>query len=386
MGVNRRDFLRQVGVIALGPSLLQMAALARACPVPSKLGPLQPPDANGIRLPAGFSSRVVAVSGQTVPGTNYVWHGEPDGGAVYEISDGGWIYVSNAELGDGNGGAGALRFDAKGNIVDAYPILRGTSVNCAGGSLPGNTWLSCEEVDFGRVWQCDIFGKNSPIVRDALGWFKHEAVAYDPVHYKMYLTEDTSNGRLYRFSPFKPPINGVPQVDAGCLEVATWNQATTLLSWSEVPNPNPVSGQAPTRLQVPGSTVFNGGEGIWYHDGLVYFTTKGDNKVWELDTVADSLRVVYSPETADIPLLTGVDNVMVSPGGQVLVAEDGGDMQLVVLEFPNRARPLLQIENQDNSEICGPDFDPSGTRLYLSSQRGSNGNGITYEISGPFCS
>ena len=38
-----------------------------------------------------------------------------------------------------------------------------------------------------------------------------------------------------------------------------------------------------------------------------------------------------------------------------------------------------------NSEITGPAFDPSGTRLYFSSQRGKNGSaGITYEVTGPF--
>ena len=35
------------------------------------------------------------------------------------------------------------------------------------------------------------------------------------------------------------------------------------------------------------------------------------------------------------------------------------------------------------SEIAGPALDPSGERMYFSSQRGS-GKGITYEITGPF--
>ena len=38
---------------------------------------------------------------------------------------------------------------------------------------------------------------------------------------------------------------------------------------------------------------------------------------------------------------------------------------------------------QAGSELAGPAFDPSGRRLYFSSQRGG-GNGITYEITGPF--
>ena len=43
----------------------------------------------------------------------------------------------------------------------------------------------------------------------------------------------------------------------------------------------------------------------------------------------------------------------------------------------------LRIVGQDESELAGSAFDPSGTRLYFSSQRG-DGSGITYEMSGPF--
>jgi hypothetical protein len=42
------------------------------------------------------------------------------------------------------------------------------------------------------------------------------------------------------------------------------------------------------------------------------------------------------------------------------------------------------VVGQDRSEITGPAFDPSGTRLYFSSQRGAAGWGITYEVTGPF--
>ncbi len=46
---------------------------------------------------------------------------------------------------------------------------------------------------------------------------------------------------------------------------------------------------------------------------------------------------------------------------------------------------MLQVVGQDRSEITGPAFDPSGTRLYFSSQRGGEeGRGLTYEITGPF--
>ena len=40
--------------------------------------------------------------------------------------------------------------------------------------------------------------------------------------------------------------------------------------------------------------------------------------------------------------------------------------------------------NHDRSELTGVAFDPSGSRLYLSSQRAHCLMGEVYEISGPF--
>ena len=60
-------------------------------------------------------------------------------------------------------------------------------------------------------------------------------------------------------------------------------------------------------------------------------------------------------------------------------------MELVIITPEGEAAPLLRVANQSGSEITGPAFDPSGSRLYFSSQRGgSNGRGITYEVRGPF--
>ena len=69
------------------------------------------------------------------------------------------------------------------------------------------------------------------------------------------------------------------------------------------------------------------------------------------------------------------------------VAEDGGNMQIVTILPSGELKTLVKIEGQDDSEVTGPAFDPSGTRLYFSSQRGTGGSdadGITYEVSGPF--
>jgi secreted PhoX family phosphatase len=117
----------------------------------------------------------------------------------------------------------------------------------------------------------------------------------------------------------------------------------------------------------------------------VYFTTKGDNRVWEYDPVNERISVLYDASSPSGGILTGVDNVEASGGGDLFVAEDGGNMELVLITPDNTASAFLRVSGQAGSEITGPAFNPAGTRLYFSSQRGgSNGRGVTYEISGPF--
>ena len=394
LGFDRRTALKHgLSALALGPSLVAMTRPLPAFANVSAIGPLGAPDANDIRLPSGFTSRVIAATGlrvSTVSGSSsYRWHMYPDGGATFPTNGGGWVYVSNSEtLSFLGGGVGAVRFDAAGNVVDAYRILGDTNTNCAGGPTPWGTWLSCEEIDRGRVHECDPLGQNSAVRRSALGRFKHEAAAVDPQAGIIYLTEDESDGRFYRFVIDNYVPGQTPDLNRGTLQVARLNAGSGQLDWFVVPRPEPKWYQRRTRRQVSASTPFDGGEGCWYAAGKVYFTTKGDNRVWCLDTATQILTVIYDAATAPNPILTGVDNVTVAQSGKVLVAEDGGDMQIVVIDTNGQVAPLLQVVGQSSSEITGPAFSPDGTRLYFSSQRGSpfggSGLGVTYEVSGPF--
>jgi uncharacterized protein len=378
------------GALAGSPRLLREALAAPARAGVSPYGPLGPPDANGLMLPPGFSSREIARGLALVAG--YPWPIFPDGQATFPSAGGGWILVTNSEsLAVTGAGASAIRFRPDGGIAAAYRILGGTNTNCAGGPTPWGTWLSCEEHESGLVWECDPAGALVARPRPALGVFNHEAAAVEPVGRQLYLTEDQPDGGFYRFTPA-----AYPDLSEGLLEVAVVAPDGSV-GWRAVPNPMPTPFETPTRRQVPEMTRFDGGEGIWHDGGILYFTTKGDKRVWAYDARAGTLEIIFDHAAAPDSSLDAVDNVTVSAAGEIFVCEDGGNMEIGLISPEREVSPFLRftgpahpVSGEFKSEVCGVVFDPSGTRMYCTSQRAYPlspsvpGPGAVYEISGPF--
>lgn len=414
--VTRRRFLTAAlaaaGVAAIPRGWLPAYA-APAQPGPSPYGPLATtPDANGLLLPEGFSSRVVARSGQPVMGTTFPWHPFPDGAGTFATDDGGHVLVSNSEnpppaadlpgvgtVLDGLARVSAIRFAADGTIVDAYSVLGpgiGAQSLCAGGPTPWGTWLACEEFEAsstaltpyrgGGVFECDPTGSTPPVLRPLMGACKHEMATCDPDDERIYLSEDLSDGLLYRFTP---DVWG--DLSAGVLEAASVGTGGAV-TWLEVPDPTAAAG--PLREQVA-ATAFDGGEGIAYGDGVVYLATKGDDRVWAYRTADAVIEVLYDAAEFASPVLSGVDNLHVNPRTRELfVAEDGGNLELCAITPDNRVYVFCRLTGPEHgienptpfptaSEVTGITFSPDGTRLYLGSQRGA-GLGIVYEVTGPF--
>ena len=389
--LSRRRFL-QTGLAAaasvtFGPGFWRDALAVPPIQVGSgPYGPLLPADANGIMLPAGFTSRVIAQGGQVVAGTGYPFPVAPDGQATFPLPGGGWILVTNTEV-SLIGGVSAIRFDNAGNITAAYRILNNTSVNCAGGPTPWGTWLSCEEIGRGQVWECDPTGATPAVARPLMGLFQHEAAAVDPVHQHVYLTEDTTGGGLYRFVP-----SAYPDLAAGVLEIACGDGCSPVV-WKPVPDPG-FTGGKPLREQVRDSLKFARGEGIWYDAGLIYVVTTTDETIHVYDTNTSILSVLYRAADAVGTPLSGIDNLHVSRSGDLFVAEDSysGDpdaMDVCILTPGRRLSRFLKLTGAGHfmpggqSETTGITFDPSGTRMYVASQRYQT-SGIVYEITGPF--
>lgn len=376
--MSRRSVLRwsgTAGIIAVGASVVAGCA----ADIPESAGA----DANGVVTLPGFVSRKIAVAGEPVAGTGFEFRAFPDGAATFvdKAVPGGWYLAVNHEI-PGAGGVSSIRFAPDGTIVDAFSICADTGLNCAGGATPWGTWLTGEEFDWGHIWECDPTGAKSAVRLRSMGGFCHEAAAVAKDD-RVYLTEDRPDGGFYRFTPETPG-----DLSKGLLEIATGAESKGPVTWVKVPNPDPGILQTLCRNQVPNTMSFSGGEGIATLGDLVWFSTKRDERIWQYDLRTESVELRY--QAGGSSALSGVDNLWIDTRSEALfVAEDGGNMEVVMLRPDNTLLPVVQLPGQDISEITGPCFSPDGQRLYFSSQRAPVGDlglplGITYEVTGPF--
>jgi len=345
----------------------------------------------------------------------------------------------------GRGGTTTLRFDAsRGQWLEAFASLGGTSANCAGGATPWGTWLTCEETveggaqgfrkSHGWVFEVPADGPASGIPLRALGRFNHEAVAVDPRTGFVYETEDARYvSGLYRFRP-DTRLHAIELAAGGRLEMlrvlgverADLQQAQAgavfPVGWVPVPEPElgPQSGVGPwgsydgqtgscsgpfLQGDAAGGARFRRLEGAWYDplgEVLYFVDTEGglpasdtgdpEGSLWCYDPRRELLRCVYASPAESV--LDNPDNVTVGPGGGLLLCEDG-DRSGTRLSGLDRAGRLFSFAQNDvvlagevnglsgdfrGSEWCGACFDPSGRWLFVNLQE----PGITLAITGPW--
>jgi secreted PhoX family phosphatase len=398
-----------------------------------------------LALPQGFRYRVVAQEGVTLLETGQPCPSDPDGAAAFARPGGpGTVLVCNHEVsGDepypvphveglvydpaAHGGTTTLEIDADGKRQRQYVSLAGTHNNCAGGSTPWDTWLTCEETEdvldkpHGYVFEVDPHdpeANRDPRPIKALGRFPHEAVVVDPEEHRLYLSEDAfaPNGLLYRWTPPREALplgKGVLRNlvdDAGTLEalratsggrhvpdlsMATEIGTTYQVDWVTVPDRD--AHRASVRRQFTDDEVTRGRklEGMWWGDGGVYVVSSfaraddgdmvtHDGQVWFLDPRAGTLtlRLRFAPTPDDEVDPDGPDNITVSPFGGVMIAEDGdGRPHLLGATQDGELFLMARSETQDaDSEFCGPVFSPDQRTLFANLQR----PGYVFAIQGPF--
>jgi uncharacterized protein len=264
----------------------------------------------------------------------------------------------------------------------------------------------------------------------AAGRFEHEAAATDQRTGIVYETEDPGSGRgagFYRYIPDDPRqlsaggrlqilgIQGKPQYDAR--EGQTVGRELPV-RWIDVPESDPeyVDDDDPRGTFQQGwrrgAAKFNRLEGCWYDqdDGSTYFVSTGGGDEKTGDVNSDGYRegfgqvweyrprgrsgglLILHYESPGGEALDSPDNMTVTPGGGLLLAEDDGeDVNRLVGITPGGAAFTFTENILSSSELAGVCFSPDGTTLFVNvfgdstgSPADHAGEGMTCAITGPW--
>ncbi|MGP3971664.1 alkaline phosphatase PhoX [Streptomyces sp. 6N223] len=469
MKLNRRQFVQRSAAAGAGVALAGSVGVLATAPgalggSPGRqglgYGPLVPDPEGVLSLPEGFTYRVITHTGRTTLESGEFTPAEHDGTGTFEGPRGADLLVVNHEM-DGPrsdydhpvplaeglvydpaapGGCTVVEVADGGEHVTEWVAIAGTSNNCAGGTTPWGTWLTCEEtedrageagmtLDHGYVFEVDPYDRDAgrdPRPIKALGRFAHEAVVVDERRGHLYLTEDADepNGLFYRWVPPEGFRHGRGRLrtlpgDAGTLQafkcfdsagrfVDDLSRTTRIgtvygVDWVDVPDRD--ARETPIRQQFgPGRiTRARKLEGMWWGDGGAYFVssyareedspgTPHDGQVWFYDprrrTITLKVRLGVNADPSQEGNLDGPDNITVSPYGGLIISEDGEGLQHLfgatedgrTFELARNEVNIGTEEEPEFSEFTGVTFSPDGQTLYASIQE----PGILLAITGPW--
>lgn len=457
--MDRRNFLQLTGMASLGFLGLHRFVSVDE-PFNRKIvsrvgyGDLLPDPKGILNLPKGFSYKVISRQGDPMTDGLLV-PGKGDGMATFGLDKDRTILIRNHELsatdvnegafgesqeflgkvskdlfydfGQGKlpslGGTTTLIYNHRTQQVETqYLSLAGTNRNCAGGSTPWGSWLTCEEdvqrvgntaeKDHGYVFEVPAAAKPglvTPLPLKAMGRFNHEAVCVDPKTGIVYLTEDDSAGLIYRFLPNEKgklakggklqalAIKGTKSADT-----RNWSSLTTeklpvnkpvAVEWIDMDDVEAPENDLRLRGFDKGAARFARGEGMWFGKSELYFacTNGGQISKGQIFRYVPSayegtarekeapgkLELFVEPNNTD--LVKNCDNLTIAPWGDLIVCED--DSHPYVVGITPRGEFYRLAENAGYpSEFAGGVFSPDGNTYFVNIQHA----GLTLAITGPW--
>jgi secreted PhoX family phosphatase len=455
---SRRSFLRTAGAVSVGFAGLHrfMSSGADVFAADSSVGygDLVADPGEIVDLPKGFTYKTFSITGETMDDGLFV-PGAHDGMATFPGPDGKTILVRNHEvsprkLGDKGGalgeqqekmidvptdrfydrgkgdvycagGTSTLVYDTKNQTLDHhYLSLIGTIRNCAGGSTPWGSWVTCEEsttrageetlVDHGYNFEVPALAKGGlvdPIPLKQMGRFNHEAIAVDPKSGCVYETEDNGEGLIYRYVPNVPgqlakggKLQALAARDANRLDTRNFEEVTVpvdhrmAVRWIDIDNFESPNDDLRFQGWGKGAARFTRGEGMWYGNDAIYFACTNGGKgqhgqIWKYvpspdeGTPAEEKnpgRLELFAEPDDQALIDRADNLTVAPWGDIIVCEDGSGGDNLVGVTPEGEVYYFGKNAYSTSEFAGAAFSPDGSTMFVNVQN----PGITLAITGPW--
>lgn len=470
--LTRRTFMRRAAAFSLGFGGLRLAYGPMSHAMAGEAGLFQGygevlRDATGILdLPKGFTYEIISRAGQKMADGLLV-PGRPDGMAAFAASAGVTVVVCNHELSPGEqaigafapkgagltsvpaskvfdrgqglepsiGGTTNLVYDTRsGKLMSQFMSLAGTNRNCAGGPTPWGTWLTCEEdvtprggsAEKSHGWIFEVpattkVGLADPVPIKAMGRFNHEAVCVDPSTGIVYLTEDRTDGLLYRYVPSAPG----ELHKGGSLEVlvVTGAPKRDTRNWTEEQRKGDAPGDAAPiavgqrmacewmlieDVESPkddlrhrgfdaGAARFGRGEGMWWGQNAAYFacTSGGPAQLGQLwryipasGEVTPATKGKNAPggtlelfvEPNDARVVHNADNITVAPNGDLFVCEDNGEDNRILRVTPDGKVSMFARNRLSGSELAGVCFAPDNSTMFVNIQH----DHLTLAIRGPF--